>query len=302
MASRIPPPESILKTVIHAMAPSTDGIVLREMQEADLEAALGLSQAVHWPHRLADLQFAFRFGSGLVAQRDGEVVGCAMAWPWGPAHATLGLVIVDPKCQGRRIGFRLVQALLTGLEGRSVLLHATAEGRGLYERLGFVRTGEVRQHQGPAQSAPLVALDPGWRLRPSDHADVAALVELDAAARGMPREKLMHELLAASDTVVLDQDGVCRGFAMLHRFGRGLVIGPVVAPDAQGAKALIAHLAGVNAGKFVRIDIAFESGLTEWLEDLGLLRVDGPTEMVRGPVPPAVPGVRRFALVTQALG
>jgi len=291
-----------LKTVTHAVAPSTDGIVLRQMQEADLDAALGLSQAVHWPHRLADWQFAFRFGSGVIAERDGEVLGCAMSWPWGELHATLGLVIVDPKCQGRRIGFRLLQALLAELGDRCVLLHATAEGRGLYERLGFVRTGEVRQHQGQAQSAPLVALDPGWRLRPSDHADSAALIELDAAARGMPREALMRELLEASDTVVLDHEGVSRGFAMLRRFGRGLIIGPVVAPDARGAKALIAHLVGASAGKFVRIDVDFDSGLTEWLESLGLMRVDGPTEMVRGPVPAYVPGVRRFALVTQALG
>lgn len=297
-----PAPEPILKTVIPALAPSTDGIVLRDMQKADIAAAHGLSQAVHWPHRLADLQFAFRFGNGLVAERDGEVVGCAMSWPWGAAHATLGLVIVDPKCQGRRVGFRLVQALLAGLEDRSVLLYATEEGRGLYERLGYVRTGEVRQHQGTAQSAPLVALDPGWRLRPSDHADVTALVTLDNAARGMPREALMQELMTVADTVVLDQEGECRGFAMLRRFGRGLVIGPVVAPDTVGAKALIAHLVGISAGKFVRIDIDFDSGLTEWLESLGLMRVGAGTEMVRGPAPAAVPGVRRFALVTQALG
>lgn len=295
-------PEPALKTVNPAPTPSTDGIVLRALQEADLDAALGLSQAVHWPHRLADWQFALRFGHGVIAERDGDIVGCALNWPWGPAHATLGLVIVDPKCQGRRVGYRLLQALLAELGERSVLLHATAEGRGLYERLGFVRTGEVRQHQGLAQSAPLVALDAGWRLRPSDHADAAVLIELDAAARGMPREALMRELLAASDTVVLDQEGVCRGFAMLRRFGRGLIIGPVVAPDELGAKALIAHLVGVSAGKFVRIDVDFDSGLTEWLESLGLMRVDGPTEMVRGPVPASVPGVRRFALVTQALG
>lgn len=291
-----------MKTVTPAPTPSTDGIVLRALQEADLEAAMSLSQAVHWPHRLADWQFAFRFGHGTVAERDGDIVGCALSWHWGDSHATLGLVIVDPKCQGRRIGYRLLQALLAELGDRSVLLHATAEGRGLYERLGFVRTGEVRQHQGQAQSAPLVALDPGWRLRPADNADVAVLVELDAAARGMPREALMRELLAASDTVVLDHEGVRRGFAMLRRFGRGLIIGPVVAPDARGAKALIAHLVGVSAGKFVRIDIDFDSGLTEWLESLGLMRVDGPTEMVRGPAPAPVPGVRRFALVTQALG
>ncbi|WP_083748704.1 GNAT family N-acetyltransferase [Pelomonas sp. KK5] len=272
------------------------------MLAADLEAAHGLSTAVRWPHRLADWQFAFEFGSGVVAERDGELLGTALSWPWGPAHATLGLVIVDPRCQGRRIGYRLMQALLEGLEGRSVLLHATAEGRGLYERLGFVRSGEVRQHQGLAGSAPLVALGAGWRLRPSTSHDAFKLIQLDAKARGMPREALITALLAQSDTVVLDKDDHAKGFAMLRRFGRGQVIGPVVAPDAEGAKALIAHLVGMNAGKFVRIDVDFDSGLTEWLETLNLLRVDGPTEMIRGPVPEAVAGVRRFALVTQALG
>jgi predicted N-acetyltransferase YhbS len=279
-----------------------DGISLREMRAEDLEAGLALSRAVHWPHREADWRLAFDLGSGMVAERDGEIVGTAMIWLWGESHATLGLVIVDPKVQGRRIGLRLMQALLPRLEGRSVLLHATAAGRGLYERLGFVRSGEVRQHQGQAGSVPLMPLDPGWRLRPSDPGDLPALAALDAQARGMQRETLIHSLYAGGDTVVLDDDGVARGFAMLRRFGRGLLIGPVVAPDDRGAKALIAHLVGLNAGKFVRIDVDFDTGITEWLESLGLPRVDAPTEMFRGPVPAAVPGVRRFALATQALG
>lgn len=282
---------------------SADGVVLRAMQADDLGAAHALSLAVHWPHRLADWQSAFAQGGGLVAERDGELVGTILILPWGPAHATVGLVIVDPRCQGRRIGYRLMQAALEQLgEARSVLLYATAEGRGLYERLGFVRTGEVRQHQGTAGSAPLVALGEGWRLRPSTHNDVFSLIQLDAKARGMPRETLIPDLLANADTVVLDHEGLARGFAMLRRFGRGLIIGPVVAPDAEGAKALIAHLVGLSAGKFVRIDVDFDSGLTEWLETLGLLRVDAPTEMVRGAPPARVPGVRLFSLVTQALG
>lgn len=295
--------ESVLSYVIQPTpASSADGIVLRAMQAEDLEAAHALSLQVHWPHRLADWQFAFSLGGGIVAERDGEVVGTTLVWPWGPAQGTVGLVIVDPRCQGRRIGYRLMQAALAQLGERSVLLHATAEGRGLYERLGFVRSGEVRQHQGTALSAPLVALDEGWRLRPSDHNDVAALCELDALARGMPREGLITGLLAQSDTVVLDHEGEARGFAMLRRFGRGLQIGPVVAPDAEGAKALIAHLVGLSAGKFVRIDVDFDGGLTEWLETLGLLRVDAPTEMVRGAPLAVVPGVRKFAIATQALG
>ena len=103
--------------------------------------------------------------------------------------------------------------------------------------------------------------------------------------------------------MALDDDGHARGFAMLRRFGRGHAIGPVVAPDVEGAKALIAHLVGANAGRFTRIDIDFASGLAEWIEDLGLLRVDAPTAMLRGPALVSPPGgPKLFAIVTQALG
>jgi len=213
-------------------------------------------------------------------------------------------VIVTPACQGRRIGHRLMSALLDGLDDHTVLLHATAEGRGLYERLGFVRTGEIRQHQGIAQPTPLIALPAGWRLRPAGLNEAEDLRRLDAEARGMPRDALIEDLLATADAcVVLDDDGEPRGFAMLRRFGRGHAIGPVVAPDAESAKALIAHLAGINTGHFTRIDIDFDSGLAEWLESIGLLRVDAPTTMVRGAplaTPPGAPLL--FAIVTQAMG
>ena len=213
----------------------SDGVALRAMTAADLPAAHGLSAEMRWPHRPVDWELALRHAEGLVAERDGQVVGTGLRWRWGPQQATIGLIIVSPACQGRRIGHRLMTALLEGLEGCSVLLQATSEGRGLYERLGFVRTGEIRQHQGIALPAPLIALSPGRRLRPTTEADLPALHALDAAARGMPRPALIDELFRDADaTVVLDDDGRARGFAMLRRFGRGHAIGPVVASDAEG--------------------------------------------------------------------
>jgi len=285
-------------------APDFDGVLLRPMTSADLPRAHALTEELRWPHRPADWEQAFAHAEGLVAERDGQVIATGLRWRWGERHATIGLVVVSPACQGRRIGHRMMGALLEGLEQHTVLLHATAEGRGLYERLGFVRTGEVRQHQGQAQPAPLVALAPGWRLRPAGQQEATALKALDAAARGMPRDALIDDLLASAEAcVVLDQDSSPRGFAMLRRFGRGYAIGPVIAPDADGAKALIAHLASQNAGHFTRIDIDFASGLAEWLESIGLLRVDAPTTMVRGAplaLPPGAPAL--FAIVTQAMG
>lgn len=283
--------------------PAGDGVVLRAMTAADLPAAEALTAEQRWPHRLADWTQAFGHAEGRVAERDGQIVGTALRWRWGPRHATVGLVVVSPACQGRRIGHRLMASLLQGLEDCTVLLHATHEGRGLYERLGFVRVGELRQHQGIAQPTALVAPGPGRRLRPATEADLPTLQALDTAARGMPRPALIDEIFREAEaTVVLDEDGQARGFAILRRFGRGHAIGPVVAPEAEGAQLLIAHLVGLSAGRFTRVDIDFDSGLAEWVESLGLQRVGISVTMVRGAPLRGEPGVRLFATVTQAMG
>jgi predicted N-acetyltransferase YhbS len=283
-----------------------DGVTLRPMTDADLAHTHALSAELRWPHRPQDWEAVFRHAEGFVAERDGRIVASALRWHWGERHATLGLIIVTPACQGRRVGHRLMMALLDGLDDHTVLLHATVAGQGLYERLGFQRIGEVRQHQGIAQQSPPVELEKGWRLRPAGANDAAVLAQLDAAARGMPRDAFVADLLRDAETTVIlvDEENEARGFGMLRRFGRGHVIGPVVAPDAQAAKTLIAYLAAVNAGNFTRIDIDFDSRLAEWIESIGLLRVDAPTTMVRGaPLAVAPPGgPTLFAIASQAVG
>lgn len=273
------------------------------MRADDLDAAWNLSLDLHWPHRPRDWSTAFSLGEGIVATVDGQLVGTTMRWLWGEHHATVGLVIVSELMRGRRIGSVLMNLILEGLEDRIVSLHATEEGRGLYERLGFVRTGEIRQHQGVASNAPLIALDGGWRLRPLDKSDEPALFELDKQARGWERPQLLRIWLDSSERVmVLDHDGTLDGFAFLRRFGRGVVVGPVVASDDIGARALIGHLIGAAGGRFVRIDLDYDSGLTTWMEELQLQRAGTVTAMTRGPLPRDADGARLFALATQALG
>lgn len=58
----------------------------------------------------------------------------------------------------------------------------------------------------------------------------------------------------------------------------------MVAPktdDPFRAKALIGHWLACNPGMFVRIDVPAEAGLTDWLEALGLSRVDHVAKMAR---------------------
>jgi predicted GNAT family N-acyltransferase len=279
------------------------GVEYRAMRTTDLDAAWSLSLDQHWPHRPRDWSTALAMGEGIVVIVDGQLVGTAMRWLWGDTHATIGLVIVSELMRGRRIGSTLMNLILEGLEDRTVCLHATEEGRGLYERLGFVRTGEIRQHQGVASNAPLIALDEGWRLRPLDNSDEPALFELDKRARGWERPQLLRTWLDTCErAMVLDHDGTLDGYAFLRRFGRGVVVGPVVASNDIGARALIGHLIGAAGGRFVRIDLDYDSGLATWMEELQLQRAGTVTAMTRGPRSRDAGGARLFALATQALG
>jgi GNAT superfamily N-acetyltransferase len=277
-------------------------LALRPLAESDLPAAQALSAAVGWPHRVEDWRFVHGLGSGVALEQDGALVGTAMTWRYGADAAALGMAIVAPEHQGRGLGRRLLAAALEGLGARRVLLHATEAGLPLYQGLGFRARGTVRQHQGAAFSVGLVAPRPGERIRPVGRSDAPAFSALDAEATGLERGPIIAALLEAAEGVVLDRRGEAVGFALLRRFGRGHVIGPVVAPDAEAAKALIGHWLGSRSGQFLRIDVPEEAGLCDWLAGLGLAEVDRAVPMLRGGAPPSSPRARAFALVNQALG
>jgi predicted N-acetyltransferase YhbS len=276
-------------------------VVLREMTRDDINAAIELSREQAWPYRPEDWELFLEMGEGLVATLDDRVVGTILAWRFGKNYATIGAVIVTNRIQRLGIGRQLMQAMLSRLEGYNVVLNATAEGLPLYEKLGFVAYGEVRQHQGPAPIMPLAALIPGERVRPLGGSDLE-ITALWSKASGMDRTAMFKPLSKGNKCVVLTRDHEPVGFALLRRFGRGSAIAPIVAPDLTGAKALITHWLSTRAGKFCRIDVVEGLGLSKWLEAEGLPCVGMVTTMVRGKAPPSGEGPKVFAVAAQALG
>jgi GNAT superfamily N-acetyltransferase len=279
------------------MTTRTTAIVCRPMRETDLPAAHALSQAVRWPHRPEDWQFALRLGTGFVAEDDGAVVGTALCWHQGPRHGSLGLIIVSPAHQGKGIGRQLMRRVLDHLGDRCTLLNATRAGQPLYESLGFQAIGTLHQHQGVFAPPPASA---GPRARPATAADIPAIVALANRGTGMVRDELLKQLIGVADGAVLEQDGVVTGFSLIRPFGRGHVIGPVVAADAACAQALIATWNDAYAGAFVRVDVTGSSGLGAWLAEAGLAEVDTAVTMARNGVPPRDNMVRQVAIVSQA--
>lgn len=273
-------------------------IELMKLATRHLPGALKLSQEMGWPYRLEDWEFAATVGGGLVIERAGEVIGTAMSWHYGPAYASVGMIIVTRSAQGGGNGSRLFDGLIEATQGRNVLLTSTEEGLPLYTRRGFVAWGTVLQHQG----LPTIALtqETAEGIRQATVSDLAAIQAFDERATGMPRPSMVAALADVGNVIVVDRDLRIAGYAISRRFGRGYVIGPCAAESDQDARLLILAQLSRLRGQFVRIDIYAEDGLGDWLESLGLQRVSRATAMVKGQRPLADGAAHMYALANQS--
>ncbi len=264
-----------------------------------LAAAIRLSQEARWPHRREDWQVVQQLSEGVVAvESDGTVVGTALVTPYGPDCATINMVIVDSTMRGRGLGRRLMDAALTIGGTRPLRLIATSDGLPLYEKLGFRETGTILQHQGIVASA----LSPA-NTQSATADDLPAITVLDRQAFGADRTALMTKLFEIGEFSVIRHDDDITGFACIRAFGRGEVIGPVVASNAEDAKLLVSHFLAQRAGSFVRVDTTGAAGLSDWLSEHALSHVGGGIAMSRPlPIPSATSTATTFALANQALG
>lgn len=259
-----------------------------------------LSQEMSWPYRLADWAVALAFGRGFALVRGGTVLETAAWWPYGENDASAGMIIVSRSAQGRGYGAQLTDAVLAEAGSRAIQLNSTAEGRLLYERRGFRPVGVIRQHQGVFAGLADAPLSP--LIRGATRDDRQAIADLDHVATGWTRTKMLEGLIGLADVHVLQRDGAVRGYCMSRPFGRGHVIGPVIAEDAADARDLIKAALLPLAGCFVRIDTSSASGLGDWFATLGLERVGEALTMVRGNPAPLRGPAQRFALANQSFG
>lgn len=278
-------------------------IDLVAFDESHLDGAVLLSREAGWPHRREDWAMLLMLSHGFVALQGDTVVGTAMLTPFGDDCATVNMVIVAASMRGRGLGRRLMDAALAACGARECRLTATADGLPLYEKLGFRATHEIRQHQGiPTLALPdsaTEAMVADW----AGPADFAVVTELDHQALGMDRRPLLRLLGDLGRMAVLRDAGQVVSYAALRPFGRGDVIGPVVANTAEQAKALLSFVIASRPGAFLRVDTAEWERLSPWLAARGLAAVGGGIAMRRNAAIPQPTGpAKPFALASQALG
>ncbi|MEN4751254.1 GNAT family N-acetyltransferase [Pseudomonas sp. Ps21-P2] len=280
----------------------SDAYVYRMATAADMPAAHALSVQLKWPHREADWAMVQRTSEGFVAEHDGQLVGVAFACHQG-AYSSIGLVIVSDQHRSKGIGRRLMNLCLDAAAPRTPILNATESGAPLYASMGFVEYARIQQHQGVPQTPPVPAAMGAGLCREVTEAEYPRVIELANAGSGLDRTAVLNDLLPMAECVVgVEVHGQLKGCALLRRFGRGHLIGPVVAQSLEQAQQMITHLLDLIPGAFVRFDILADCGLVEWLEGLGLPCVDRAPRMVLGEPPRSRDGIAQFAMVTQAIG
>ncbi len=272
------------------MTTTLDTIQLVDFTADHLPGAVRLSQQSVWPHRKEDWALTLTQSTGVAAIHKGEVVGTALASTFGEV-AALNMIIVDERLRGRRLGRRLMDAVIERAGAREKRLIATQDGLPLYKKLGFVSTGVIEQFQGVVQG---IGADGDVK---TDGYDLDRMVAMDRAASGLERGDLLSRI--AEQGQVLSTE--C-GFAVLREFGRGKVLGPIVADSLDTACALLAAAAQSQTGSFLRIDTPIPD-LGTFAKGLGLNPVGGGTCMVRDPRDATYgTSYQTFGLVSQALG
>ncbi|MBN7804476.1 GNAT family N-acetyltransferase [Agrobacterium rosae] len=259
-------------------------LTLEDIAGADIEKLHALSVGVGWPHRPKDWQMLLENGNGVVAVDSiGRLAGSAMWFDFGQSFSTIGMVITPPRLQARGAGSWMMLHVMQQAGKRQFGLNATRAAKRLYKSMGFTIEKTVFQCQGEATPVAAPQLPSGTTLRTLTSGDVDAILTLDERAFGASRKTLFKSLLPVSKGVVLMREQRIEAFSLCRRFGRGALIGPVVAFNEADAIAVTHPHVVDHAGQFLRLDTREESGaFPQYLARSGIAVFDTVTTMSLG--------------------
>ncbi|WP_158008462.1 GNAT family N-acetyltransferase [Agrobacterium tumefaciens] len=259
-------------------------LTLQDIATVEIERLHALSIGVGWPHRPTDWQMLLDIGEGVVAVDEiGRLAGSAMWFNYDEKYATTGMVITAHRLQKRGAGRWLMDYAVTQIGSRKLVLNATSEARRLCQPLGLTAQKTIYQCQGEAFALAPPDMPRGATLRELGNFDLAGVADLDFAAYGADRSILISSLLKVSSGVVLIRAGRVEAFSLCRPFGRGVLIGPVIAFNDEDAIAVTYPHFRTHKGGFVRLDTGQQTGaFSQYLIHAGLPVFDFVTAMVTG--------------------
>lgn len=278
------------------------GVKVRSMGEKEVSFAMEQAAREGWNPGLFDGGVFYRTDPEgfLLAELDGQPVGCISAVAYSGGFSFIGFYIVLPEHRGKGYGWALWQAAMARLKGCNVGLDGVLAQQENYRKSGFSLAYSNIRFEGL-----------GGGARPSDPAlvDLSAVPFEQLAAydrRFFPAERRLFLdgwlSLPQSKGCAVVRDGVLSGYGVVRRCRRGFKIGPLFADDRGSAEEIFhALVAFAGEGEPVYLDVPEVNAEAMALATRhGLGQVFGTARMYTGTAPDialaGVYGVTSFEL------
>jgi hypothetical protein len=219
---------------------------------------------------------------------------------YGRGFGFLGLYIVRSDLRGRGYGYRLWQAGMARLHGRTVGLDGVIAQQANYRRSGFTLAHRNIRYGGQ----PRIAAHRDARIRVVRGDLTDPLVAYDRAFFPASRQSFLRCWLRPDrrHAVALVEDGSLRGYGVIRRCRSGFKVGPLLPESDDGAESLFRSLARVARGEPVFLDTPEPNAAALALAARhDLSPVFETARMYRGP-DPQLPLSRIFGITTFELG
>ena len=277
------------------------GPTVRRLTDADVHRCSELGVSRDWGAEQRKWGLLFEIGEVYgIEDEAGRLIATAVLTRYGQRFGAVSMVLVAESHERQGFGKRIMQHVIAQAPGATLVLHATAEGRPLYEKLGFTSFGAVEAHVGVFDPTGARA----GRSQPATPEDLLQIARLDREVYGVHRTALLKRLprFAERLRVLRNEEGLITGYGALWRSEGQMAIGPVLAADVAGARDLITDLAeGVQDR--LRLDVDAEGDdLSAWACGHGLKPAYTCAHMVLGDGPVPMDRLRLHAPLMCALG
>ena len=226
---------------------------VRKMSLQEMSFAINAARLEGWNPGLFDADCFYHADPNgfLMAEIEGNTVGCISAVAYNDNYGFIGFFLVDPKYRGQWHGIRLGKVALEYLGDRNVGLDGVLEKQVAYQNFGFNYAYKNIRFEGKAKSKKSLA------ALPIANVDFNKLLEYDRKIFLFPRTEFLRRWIAQVDSVgyYLENKDHLLGYGILRKCVTGYRVGPLFADNEAIAIEILEALTSNISGEVYYLDI-----------------------------------------------